>query len=295
MWTCLRLKALGGTVVRALALALGGSLAALAAVPASAQPADPYAFCYADPPTYRSGTLVYTRVRFVGVGAIDQFEVGNALAEASRQVQGRQVHCWRYPNEQIAEAKRQEGMTRDRSRGYTVVESEWQPSRVSNVPVMLPAPIAPPAAAPGAPPATITASPVPDAQPTAPLPPVSAPGAATSVTADIDRVTSQQAAAPAPPPVAPPAAPVPDPQTGAVANLNAGIVAAEAARLNAAAQVQADYQRQLAEHQRQVEAIRAANAKAQADYQAAVAACAAGDFSKCGGPPVPVKKPDNQR
>lgn len=272
--------------MRALALALGGCLAAIAAVPASAQPADPYAFCYADPPTYRSGTLVYTRVRFVGVGAIDQFEVGNALAEASRQVQGRQVHCWRYPNEQIAEAKRQEGMTRDRSRGYTVVESEWQPSRVSNVPVMMPAPVAPP---PGAPPATITASPVPDAQPTAPLPPVSAPGAGASVTADIDRVTSQQAAAPAaPPPPAPP--PAPDPQTGAVANLNAGVVAAEAARLNAAAQVQADYQRQLAEHQRQVEEIRARNAKAQADYQAAVAACAAGDFSKCGGPPVPVKK-----
>ncbi|MBA4095108.1 MAG: hypothetical protein C0489_13615, partial [Candidatus Accumulibacter sp.] len=113
------------------------SLAAVAAAPASAQPADPYAFCYADPPTYRSGTLVYTRVRFVGVGAIDQFEVGNALAETSRQVQGRQVSCWRYPNEQIAEAKRQEGMARDRSRGYAVVESEWQPARVSNVPVML--------------------------------------------------------------------------------------------------------------------------------------------------------------
>lgn len=277
--------------MRALALALGGCLAAIAAAPASAQPADSYAFCYADPPTYRSGTLVYTRVRFVGVGAIDQFEVGNALAETSRQVQGRQVHCWRYPNEQVAEAKRQEGMARDRSRGYTVVESEWQPSRVSNVPVMMPAPLAPPPAAPGAPPATITASPVPDAQPSAPLPPVSTPGAGASVTADIDRVTGQQAAAAA----APAPAPVPDPQTGAVANLNAGVVAAEAARLNAAAQVQADYQRQLAEHQRQVEAIRAANAKAQADYQAAVAACAAGDFSKCGGPPVPVKKPDNQR
>ena len=285
--------------MRALFFAFAGSLAAIAATPASAQAADPYAFCYADPPTYRSGTLVYTRVRFVSVGAIDLFEVGNALSETSRQVQGRQPSCWRYPNEQIAEAKRQEGMARDRSRGYTVLESEWQPSRVSNVPVAMPVPVAPPpVAVPSAtPPATITASPVPDAaaQPTAALPPVSAPATEASVTADIDRVTREQApaAAPAPAPVAaapPPPAPVPDPQTGAVANLNAGIVAAEAARLNAAAQVQADYQRQLAEHARQVEEIRARNAKAQADYQAAVAACAAGDFSKCGGPPVPVKK-----
>lgn len=284
--------------MRALFFALVGSLAAVAAAPASAQATDPYAFCYADPPTYRSGTLVYTRVRFVSVGAIDLFEVGNALAETSRQVQGRQPSCWRYPNEQIAEAKRQEGMARDRARGYTVLESEWQPSRVSNVPVPMAAPVAaPPAAVPSAAtPATITASPVPDAaaQPTAALPPVSAPATEASVTADIDRVTSQQAPAAAPvaqaPAAAPPPAPVPDPQTGAVANLNAGIVAAESARLSAAAQVQADYQRQLAEHARQVEEIRARNAKAQADYQAAVAACAAGDFSKCGGPPVPVKK-----
>ncbi|MDO9490223.1 MAG: hypothetical protein Q7J32_17765 [Sphingomonadaceae bacterium] len=269
----------------------------IAGVPASAQPADPYAFCYADPPTYRSGTLVYTRVRFVGVGAIDLFEVGNALAETSRQVQGRQASCWRYPNEQVAEAKRQEGMARDRSRGYVVVESEWQPSRVNNVPVMMPAPMAPPPQ--GAQPATIAASPVPDAdtQPTAPLPPVSAPGNGASVAADIDRAISEQAAVPAPAApaaaaavVAPPPAPAPDLQTGAVANLNAGVAAAEAARLNAAAQVQADYQRQLAEHAREVAAIRARNERAQAEYQAAVKACAAGDFSKCGGPPVPVKQ-----
>lgn len=282
--------------MRTLVLAFLASLSAAAAAPAAAQATDPYAFCYADPPTYRSGTFVYTRVRFVSVGAIDLSEVGNALAQTSLQVQGRQVSCWRYPNEQIAEAKRQEGMARDRARGYTVLESEWQPSRVSNVPVAMPVPVAPPpVAVPSA--ATITASPVPDAaaQPTAALPPVSAPATEASVTADIDRVTREQAsaAAPAPAPVAaapPPPAPVPDPQTGAVANLNAGIVAAESARLSAAAQVQADYQRQLAEHARQVEEIRARNAKAQADYQAAVAACAAGDFSKCGGPPVPVKK-----
>ena len=289
--------------MRALVLAFVASLAAVAAAPASAQAADPYAFCYADPPTYRSGTLVYTRVRFVGVGAIDLFEVGNALADTSRQVQGRQPSCWRYPNEQIAEAKRQEGMARDRSRGYAVVESEWQPARVSNVPVMMPAPIAPPpATAPqGAQPATIMASPVPDAnsQPTAPLPPVSTPAADAGVAADIDRAISEQAAAPAPAPAAtaaaapapaPAPAPVPDPQTGAVANLNAGVAAAEAARLNAAAQVQSDYQRQLAEHAREVAEIRARNERAQAEYQAAVKACAAGDFSKCGGPPVPVKQ-----
>lgn len=269
----------------------------IAGAPASAQAADPYAFCYADPPTYRSGTLVYTRVRFVGVGAIDLFEVGNALAETSRQVQGRQASCWRYPNEQIAEAKRQEGMARDRSRGYAVVESEWQPSRVSNVPVMMPAPMALPPQ--GAQPATIVASPVPDAgtQPTAPLPPVAGPGSGASVVDDIDRAISKQAAVSAPAPVpsaaavaSPPPAPAPDPQTGAVATLNAGIAAAEAARLSAAAQVQADYRRQLAEHTREVAEIRARNERAQAEYQAAVKACAAGDFSKCGGPPVPVKK-----
>jgi hypothetical protein len=287
-------------VVRAFAFAF---LAALtAAVAAPAQAADPYAFCYADPPTYRSGTFVYTRVRFVSVGEIDLFEVGNALAATSPQVRGRQVSCWRYPSEQIAEAKRQEGMARDRSRGYTVVESEWQPSSVSNVAVPMPAPVALPSAPPppapataASVPATITASPVADApsQPTAELPPVSAPAAEANISADIDRAIGAPASAePASAPVAAAPPPAPDPQTGAVANLNAGVVAAEAARLNAAAQVQADYQRQLAEHARQVAEIRARNEKAQADYQAAVKACAAGDFSKCGGPPVPVKKQD---
>lgn len=280
--------------MRAFAALFLTSLAAVAAVPAMAQSNDTYAFCYADPPTYRSGTFVFTQVRHVGTGEIDLFEAGSAMAGASPQVRGRQVQCWRYPNEQIAEARRQEGMARERSRGYTMVESEWTPTRIANIPAVAPAPAAvSPEAVPAtsSPAATIVATPVADAaaQPTAPLPPVSQPAAAGSVAADIDRAIGQSApaavAAPAPMPQ-----PAPDTQQGAVANLNAGIVAREAARLDAAAQVQADYQRQLAEHARQVEEIRQRNAKAQADYEAAVKACAAGDFSKCGGPPVPVKK-----
>lgn len=276
--------------MRAFAALFLTSLAAVAAAPAMAQSNDTYAFCYADPPTYRSGTFVFTQVRHVGTGEIDLFEAGSAMAGASPQVRGRQVQCWRYPNEQIAEARRQEGMARERSRGYTIVESEWTPTRIANIPAMTPAPVANPPAA------TIVATPVPDAaaQPPAPLPPVSQPAASGSVAADIDRAIGQSApaaptvaAAPAP---APAPQPAPDTQQGAVANLNAGIVAREAARLDAAAQAQAAYQRQLAEHARQVEEIRQRNAKAQADYEAAVKACAAGDFSKCGGPPVPVKK-----
>lgn len=267
-----------GDLVRAPAVTIFAAFAAFAVAPDSAQAADPYAFCYADPPTYRSGHFVYTRVRLVGSGSIDLSEVANALAETSRQVQGRQVNCWRYPSEQVAEAKRQEGMARDRGRGYVVLESEWQPSRMEGPPHAMPASSVPGAVETP----TIIASPVPDAVATPPAPPPTPPSTppAAGVVADIDRVTGAQASTPA----------APDPQAGAVANLNAGVVAAEAARLNAAAQVQAEYQRQLAEHARQVAEVRARNEKAQADYQAAVKACAAGDFSKCGGPPVPVKK-----
>lgn len=284
-----------GIIVRAFAFAFLTSLAAIAAAPAVAQTSnDTYAFCYADPPTYRTGEFVFTQVRFVGTGVIDLGEVGSALTGTSPQVRGRQIHCWRYPNEQIAESRRQDGMSRERARGYTVLESAWTPTRVSNAPVMAPPPVV------NAPGATITATPVADAatQPAAPLPPVSADVPASSVAAEIDRAIGQPAAAApavaaAPPSQpAPPPQPAPDTQQGAVANLNAGVVAREAARLDAAAQVQAAYQRQLEEHARQVAEIRARNEKAQADYQAAVAACAAGDFSKCGGPPVTIKKKD---
>ncbi|WP_380857712.1 hypothetical protein [Sphingoaurantiacus capsulatus] len=254
------------------------SLAAVAAVPAVAQSNDTYAFCYADPPTYRAGNFVFTPVRMVGTGAIDLGEVGAALSETAPQVRGRPVSCWRYPDQQSAESRRQAGMAHERSRGYTVMESSWTPSRISNAPVMEPSEVANPAAP------TIVATPVAEAAPAAPATPP-APGA--EVAADIAKAIAAPAAVAAAP--APPPEPVDD-QTGAVANLNAGIVAAEAARLNAAAQVQADYQRQLDEHRRKVAEVEARNAKAQADYQAAVKACAAGDFSKCGGPPVPIRK-----
>lgn len=264
--------------MRAFALVLCALVATGVAASASAQANDPYAFCYVDPPTYRSGTFVYTRVRFVGSGPIDQGEVAAALADTSRQVVGRQVSCWRYPSEPIAEAKRQEGMARERSRSYVVLESEWMPSRVINMPVAAAAP---------------EPEPVPELE--LPAPATAAPVAASAAGADSASPGGEVAPAAAPPPA--PAAAVkpaaPDPQAGAVANLNAGILAAEAARLSAAAQAQADYQRRLAEQER-INAENAARyAKERADYEAAVKACAAGDFSKCGGPPVQVKPKKN--
>lgn len=259
--------------MRAFTFALLSSLAA--AAPALAQSNDIYAFCYADPPTYRAGNFVFTPVRMVGTGAIDLAEVGAALGETAPQVRGRPVSCWRYPDQQSAESRRQEGMAHERSRGYNVMESSWTPSRISNVPVMEPVGATNPTVP------TIVTTPVAEAAP-APAP---VPGEA--VAADIAKAIA------APAPVAAATAPPPEPvdnQKGAVANLNAGIVAAEEARLNAAAQIQADYQRQLEEHRRKVAEVEARNAKAQADYEAAVKACAAGDFSKCGGPPVPIRK-----
>lgn len=261
-------------VVRAFAFALLVSLTAGLATSAAAQANDPYAFCYVDPPTYRSGSFVYTRVRYVGTGPIDLREVGAALADTSRQVTGRQVSCWRYPSEPLAEAKRQEGIALERSRSYVVLESEWTPSRIVEVPVAAPAPepafqLELPA------PATAAAQPA-AAQP------------AVAGGAEADRAGGATTVSAAPPPPADKPV-VNDPQAGAVANLNAGVLAAEAARLNAAAQAQADYQRRLAEQER-INAENAARyAKERADYEAAVKACAAGDFSKCGGPPVAVK------
>ncbi len=262
--------------MRAFTFALLTGLAAGVAAPALAQSNDTYAFCYADPPTYRAGNFVFTPVRMVGTGVIDLAEVSAALGETAPQVRDRPVSCWRYPDQQTAESRRQEGMARERSRGYNVMEASWTPSRISNVPVMEPVEVADPA------PATIVATPVAEAAPSP------APAPSEDMASDIAKaIAAPSVAEPAPP--APPPEPVDD-QTGAVANLNAGIVAAEAARLNAAAQVQADYQRQLEEHRRKVAEVEARNAKAQADYEAAVKACAAGDFSKCGGPPVPIKK-----
>ena len=260
-------------VVRALAFAFLASLTAWAATSAAAQANDPYAFCYVDPPTYRSGTFVYTRVRYVGTGPIALGEVGAALAQTSRQVSGRQVSCWRYPSEALAEAKRQEGMALERSRSYVVLESEWTPSRVVEVPVAAPAPE----------PAFVLESPAPAtaaAQPTA------------ATATDAARVGGAPTVADAPSPTADKSVQT-DPQAGAVANLTAGVLAAEAARLNAAAQAQADYQRRLAEQERISAENAARYAKERADYEAAVKACAQGDFSKCGGPPVAVKPKKN--
>lgn len=260
-------------VVRGFAFALLASVTTGLAASVAAQANDPYAFCYVDPPTYRSGTFVYTRVRYVGTGPIDLGEVGAALADTSRQVSGRQVSCWRYPSEPLAEAKRQEGMALERSRSYVVLESEWTPSRVVEVPV----------AAPASEPAFELELPAP---PTAAAKPAAAAGA------DADRADGATTAAAAAPSQVDRSV-VTDPQAGAVANLNAGVLAAEAARLNAAAQAQADYQRRLAEQER-INAENAARyAKERADYEAAVKACAAGDFAKCGGPPVAVKPKKN--
>lgn len=118
--------------------------------PAAAQGSGPWFFCYVDPPTFQSGTYVYTRVNYIGNGAIPKGDIGAAMAQANPQVAGREVSCWRYSTQQEAEQRRQQGMTLDRRRNYLVAEISWaspytpQPAPMETV---APEPLAEPVAA----------------------------------------------------------------------------------------------------------------------------------------------------
>jgi hypothetical protein len=266
------------------------ALAGVGSPPAAlAQAAGPWVFCYVDPPTYRSGPFVFTQSRYIGGGPVPLAEVTAALTRTAPQVAGRQVSCWRYASAELAEAKRQEGIARERSRSYTILESDWTPQNAPAMPVLAapePAPAAEPAVAAEAPTAAAVEASVTPASAPAPAASASMPAAAPA--ASLDKLADDVAQAAGAPATPPPAAP--DPQAGAVATLNSRIIAAEAMRVNQAAQAQAEYQKALADHARKVAEMEAQAAKAQADYEAAVKACRAGDFSKCGGPPVPIKK-----
>lgn len=93
--------------------------------PAAAQGSGPWFFCYVDPPTFQSGTYVYTRVNYIGSAAIPKGDIAAAMAQANPQVSGREISCWRYSTQQEAEQRRQQGMTLDRRRNYSVAEISW--------------------------------------------------------------------------------------------------------------------------------------------------------------------------
>lgn len=133
------------------------SIAAAAAVavpllpnPAAAQGSGPWFFCYVDPPTFQSGTYVYTRVSYIGSGSIPKGDIASAMAQANPQVAGREISCWRYSTQQEAEQRRLQGMTLDRRRNYSVAEISWiSPYTPQSAPMetAAPEPVAGPAAA----------------------------------------------------------------------------------------------------------------------------------------------------
>lgn len=255
-----------------LAIALAGACSApFLAGPAKAQAGGAWFFCYVDPPTFNRGTYVYTQVNYIGSAVIPQHEILAAMARAEPQASSRQPSCWRYESQAEAEQRRQQGMAGDRSAGFAVREIAWT------------SPYSPP------PPSEI-AEPALAAVPEAPAAPVSTPAAS---------VSAATAA-----PVAPAA-----PASSAAAS-PAGSVAATPARPRMTkAEAEADYQRRLAayevkraEHARQqaqyLQAVQAeatrmedATSRAQqelnrykqqrAQWEADVAACKAGDHSKC--------------
>ncbi|WCT73816.1 hypothetical protein PQ455_00875 [Sphingomonas naphthae] len=282
-------------------LGLGLAAALIAAMPsaASAQGEGGWAFCYVDPPTYQSGSYVYTKVRYIGAGPVPTGEVAAALAQTAPQVAGRQPECWRYADAEVAEQRRQAGMARSRSQSYSILESEWSPRNAIEPPLSasLPQPTPAPAPLPAPAPATVARAPIPASAPTDPIPGARLKGIAEAVAAARDEATPAPAPAPAPAPkpavaaAAPPPAPAPDAQNAAVTALNAGIVAREAAKMSRADQAQAEYESAMAAYKQRLADDAARNAKVaadfarvQAEYQQAVRDCAAGDRTKCAPP-----------
>lgn len=215
--------------------------------PAIAQGSGAWAFCYVDPPTFQSGTYVYTRVIYVGSAPIPKAEIAAAMAQASPQVASRPISCWRYSSQVEAESRRREGMTLDRGRGYSVVEISWASPY---------SPESEPAQASAETPTSET-SPV---QAVADTPPA-----------------SKDSSPPPPKPAASRAAPA-KPQWEVEYEAKMAAYERELARQKAAV---AEFQRAQAELERsraeQAERAR----KARAEWEANVAACKAGDHSKC--------------
>lgn len=254
------------------------SLAGLAPPAAAAQGGEDWFFCYAESPTYGSGTYVYTRTQYAGANLVPKGEIATAIAREVPQAQGRDVTCWRYPTQAIAEAKRTQGMTMDKGRGYTVHVLNWS-SPYTYVPA--PVAVAPVAEvdelAPAETPPTVAVTAAPDAPLPAAMAPAApaasdAPDAPRALTYDeefalkkaewqrqVDENTRKQAA-------------------------YAIQLAAEQQRaMEAAAAVEdarRDYERQLEQQRAQYEAEQAA-------WKADVAACEAGEVARCAKPETP--------
>jgi hypothetical protein len=210
---------------------------------APAQGSGSWAFCYVDPHTFQSGSYVYTRVIYVGGAPIPRGEIAAAMAQANPQVAGRPISCWRYPSQQQAEAKRREGMNLDKGRGYAVQEISWaSPYSPGSEPEQ--AILEPPAS-------TTTTPPAP--------------------------VTSQAADAPAGKPASAKAPPA-KPQWEIEYEAKMAVYEQEMARQKAAV---AEFERAQAELARSREEQAERARKAKEDWEKAVAACKAGDHSKC--------------
>jgi len=215
--------------------------------PAVAQGSGAWAFCYVDPPTFKSGSYVYTRVIYVGNAPIPKAEIAAAMAQVSPQVASRPISCWRYSSQLEAETRRREGMTLDRGRGYSVLETSWASPY-----------------SPGSEPAQASAE-----APASEASPVQA-GADTPA-------ASKDSRPPTPKPAASKAAPA-KPQWEIEYEAKMAVYEQELARQKAAV---AEFERAQAELARSREEQAERARKAKAEWEAKVAACKAGDHSKC--------------
>lgn len=211
--------------------------------PAVAQGSGAWAFCYVDPPTFKSGSYVYTRVIYVGNAPIPKAEIAAAMAQVSPQVASRPISCWRYSSQLEAETRRREGMTLDRGRGYSVLETSWASPY-----------------SPGSEPAQAN---------------IVAPDSSSSAPEKQDAV---QAAGTSPQQPAASKSRPSKPQWEIEYEAKMAVYEQELARQKAAV---AEFERAQAELARSREEQAERARKAKAEWEAKVAACKAGDHSKC--------------
>lgn len=211
--------------------------------PAVAQGSGAWAFCYVDPPTFKSGSYVYTRVIYVGSAPVPKAEIAAAMAQVSPQVASRPISCWRYSSQLEAETRRREGMTLDRGRGYSVLETSWASPY-----------------SPGSEPAQAN---------------IVAPDSSSSAPEKQDAV---QAAGTSPQQPAASKSRPSKPQWEIEYEAKMAVYEQELARQKAAV---AEFERAQAELARSREEQAERARKAKAEWEAKVAACKAGDHSKC--------------
>jgi hypothetical protein len=245
------------TSIRVVAAALTALLLPGAA---AAQGTGPWFFCYVDPPTFNSGSYVYTQVNYVGGAAIPQAEIAAAMVAANPQVAGRQLSCWRYSTREEAEQRRQKGMALDRGRNYAIREIGWtSPYTPENAPAEIAEPV--------------QAEPTPSQPASAQS--ASSAGAGEAKSAEVSRVLP------------------PKPKPASDADERYAREMAEYLRKKAENErQQAEYVRSLQSHQKHVEDVAERTEQAKRDYDERraqwmndVEACKAGDHSKCAQAP----------